>query len=109
MNAFSGGICTTTVIYPETMTLLVGSIAYKLDENNTPIYQWHSATVQEPHNRASQRLANMADLAQIARFLDNGKPFSIHRTGGAFSQLKSYVYLAAWIHGQAPAELGLAA
>jgi hypothetical protein len=94
MNAFSTGTSITTVIYPETMTLLIGLVDWKLDAFGNKIYQWHNARVRPAAADMPERIASMADLWQIAAFLDNRGGSAITRHGAAKSQLRAYVLLA---------------
>lgn len=106
MSAFSGGTKLATVIDPSTLSVLIGFVDYNIDEMGNTVYLWQSAHVR--HNNV-KALPTIAEMAQIARFLDNGGGIGASRQLGAMAQLKSFVYLAALAYKFAPVDVAKAA
>ena len=106
MSPFSGGTRLATVIDPATLSCIIGFVDYRLDELDNEVYAWQSAHVRHNNVKASPTIVEMA---QIARFLDNGGGVASTRKHGAMAQLKSYVYLAALAYKFAPVVMAEAA
>lgn len=100
MNAFSTGTSVTTVVYPETMTMLIGLVDWKLDRDGNKVYAWHNARVRVPGSELPERIASIADLWQIARFLDNRGRITTSSAETARGQLKAYVLMATQLFRQ---------
>ena len=107
MNSpFSGGTRLATVIDPVTLSCIIGFVDYSLDEDGNVAYLWQSAHVRHNYVKA---LPTIAEMAQIARFLDNGGGIGASRQSGAMAQLKSYIYLMALAYKFAPVVMAEAA